>query len=219
MSFASSFASSAIYDSRDDQVDPARGDYLSINGQLAARKIGSEVGFSKTFMTAQLFRTAPHTRRLVVAGSARLGLADGFPRAVGQPAQVVEDLPASERFFAGGDTTVRGYALDTLGATRTKDQDGFPIGGNALVIFNAEARVPVWGGVGVVGFLDSGNVFARPTDLDLGMLKTAVGLGVRYKSPVGPIRIDIGFKLQREELSPGRREGLTALHISLGQAF
>jgi len=152
----------------------------------------------------------------VLAGSARLGLADAFPRTVG--VAVVEDLPISERFFAGGDSTVRGYALDTLGTAATKD-GGFPLGGNALMIFNAEARVPVWRGLGLVAFVDSGNVFANPTDLDLGALKTAVGLGVRYKSPVGPIRIDIGFKLKRDELSPGVREGLTALHISLGQAF
>ena len=221
----SSFSTSGIRDTRDDPVDPSAGAYVSVNGQLAARRIGSEVGFSKTFMTAQLFRVAPHTKRLVLAGSARLGLADAFPRTVG--ADVVEELPASERFFAGGDTTVRGYALDQLGvrhapaddALDTIDTSGFPIGGNALVMFNAEARVPVWRGLGVVGFLDTGNVFAHPTDLDLGALKTAIGFGVRYKSPIGPIRIDLGFKLRRDELTPGVREGLTALHISFGQAF
>ena len=212
----SSFAISGIRDTRDDPVDSAAGSYVSLSGQLAARSIGSEVGFTKTFVTAQLFRVVPRTKRLVLAGSARLGLADAFPRTVGLA--VVEDLPISERFFAGGDSTVRGYALDTLGTAATKD-GGFPLGGNALMIFNAEARVPVWRGLGLVAFVDSGNVFANPTDLDLGALKTAVGLGVRYKSPVGPIRIDVGFKLKRDELSPGVREGLTALHISLGQAF
>ena len=80
-------------------------------------------------------------------------------------------------------------------------------------------RVPVWGGLGLVGFVDTGNVFAHPRDLDFGELKTAAGFGFRYKSPVGPIRIDLGFKLRRDEIAPGKREGLTALHISLGQAF
>lgn len=217
----SSVSSSAVRDTRDDALDPGHGEYVSINGQLAARRLGSEVGFAKTFLTAQMFRVAPGTKRLVLAGSARLGLADAFPRtvAVASRVDVIEDLPASERFFAGGDTSVRGYALDTLGTSGTKDQDGFPIGGNAVVILNAEARVPVWGGLGVVGFVDTGNVFARPTDFDLGALKTAAGFGVRYKSPVGPIRIDLGFKLHRDEIAPGVREGFTALHISLGQAF
>ena len=137
----------------------------------------------------------------------------------GQPiVDPVQDLPASERFFAGGDTTVRGFALDTLGTPATI-KDGFPIGGNALVIFNAELRVPVRGGLGVVGFLDTGNVFARATDLDLTELRSAIGFGFRYKSPVGPLRFDIGFKLHREDIVPGRREGLTAVHISFGQAF
>jgi outer membrane translocation and assembly module TamA len=130
-----------------------------------------------------------------------------------------KDLPASERFFAGGDTTVRGFALDQLGTPATIDKDGFPIGGNALVIFNAELRVPVAGGLGVVGFLDTGNVFARATDIDLMQLRSAVGFGVRYKSPVGPIRVDLGFKLGRRDITPGVPESPNALHISLGQAF
>jgi outer membrane protein insertion porin family len=89
-----------------------------------------------------------------------------------------------------------------------------PIGGNGLVIFNAELRAPVAGGLGVVGFLDTGNVFARTTDLDLKELRSALGGGIRYKSPFGPIRLDVGFKVNRQ---PG--EGLTAWFVSFGQAF
>ena len=82
----------------------------------------------------------------------------------GQPVvDTIRDLPASERFFAGGDTTVRGFALDQLGTPATIDKDGFPIGGNALVILNAELRIPVRGGLGAVGFIDAGNVFAKIT--------------------------------------------------------
>jgi outer membrane protein insertion porin family len=230
----SSFSVSAVRDTRDDQLSPTLGRYVSVSTQFAARRIGSEVGFVRSFATAQLFRLVPRTGGAVFAASARLGLATGFPREVfrrdadgqlvlgpdGQPlTDVVEDLPASERFFAGGDTTVRGFALDQLGTAATVDQDGFPIGGSALAIFNAELRVPVAGGLGLVGFFDLGNVFARAADLDLGQLRSAVGLGVRYASPVGPIRVDLGFKTNRREISPGRLERLTALHISLGQAF
>ena len=225
----SSFSSSLIRDTRDDAVDPGAGQYFAANGQFAARAIGSEVGFVKSFFTAQMFRTLPHTGRIVLAGDARLGLASGFPRDVVDDAgivAVVQDLPQSERFYAGGDTTHRGFALDTLGVRHvpaldsdTLDSDGFPLGGNGEVIFNGELRVPVRGGLGLVGFVDSGNVFKRVADIDLGELRTAVGFGLRYQSPVGPIRIDLGFKVHRQEIVPGRREGLKALHISLGQAF
>jgi len=213
------FSASGIHDTRDDQVNPTRGGYVSVNGQIAARAIGSEVGFGKTYVTGQLFKTIPRSRGIVFAGSARLGMAAGFPREVTtvENGQIlvteVKDLPASERFFAGGDTTVRGFAQDQLG-TRETIVDGFPKGGNGLIIFNAEARVPVRGGFGVVGFVDTGNVFASVTDIALGDLRSSAGFGIRYKSPIGPIRVDLGFKLHRLD-----GEALTALHISLGQAF
>jgi outer membrane translocation and assembly module TamA len=132
---------------------------------------------------------------------------------------VVSDLPASERYFAGGDTTVRGFAQDRLGRPDTFDSDGFPTGGHALVIFNAELRVPVWRDLGAVAFLDTGNVFAVVDDVSLGHLRGGAGFGIRYRSPIGPLRIDLGFKLSRERFANGDLEPRTALHISLGQAF
>jgi outer membrane protein assembly factor BamA len=220
----SSFSGSLIRDTRDDAVDPSYGAYASASGQVAARAIGSEIGFVKSVFNAELFRTLPHTHRIVFAANARLGLAAGFPREVpGTDGQlsVTLDLPQSERFYAGGDSTNRGFYLDA-GGTRhvpaqpndTLDQDLLPIGGNGLVILNAELRVPVFGGLGVVGFVDSANVFARVSLIDFMDLRTSVGSGVRYKSPFGPIRFDLGFKVNRQ---PG--EGLTAWFISFGQAF
>jgi outer membrane protein insertion porin family len=220
----SSVSAAVIRDTRSDPVDPSAGEYFSANGQLAARGIGSQIGFMKSFFTAQTFRAVPHTNRIVFAANARLGLAVGFPResidTAGDPI-VITDLPQSERFYAGGDTTIRGFALDRVGTRHTPaelsdtlTQDLLPIGGNGLVILNAELRAPVSGGFGVVGFLDTGNVFARVTNIDLGELRSAVGGGVRYKSPFGPIRLDVGFKVNRQ---PG--EGLTAWFVSFGQAF
>ena len=230
----SSFSASGVQSTKDDAVNPTTGRYFSANGQLAARHIGSEVGFFKSYLTAQAFRTLPRSRRTVLATSARLGMAYGFPRTVvrtngqgdpvrgpdGSPVtEQVLDLPASERFFAGGDTTVRGFAVDQLGTPSTLASNGFAIGGSAVLILNAELRVPVRGGIGVVSFVDAGNVFARTSDIDLGQLRSAVGFGVRYRSPVGPIRVDIGFKTRRNEVVPGRRESANSVHISLGQAF
>jgi outer membrane protein insertion porin family len=230
----SSFASSIVRDTRDDLTDPTDGRFVSANGQIAGRSIGSEVGFAKSYLVGQMFRIIPHAHRAVFAGSARLGLATGFPRLTvdrdadgqlilgpdGQPTLItVRDVPASERFFAGGDTTVRGFALDQLGTPATIDKDGFPQGGEGLVIFNAEVRAPVGRGLGLVGFVDSGNVFEHVSEISLVDLRGSVGFGVRYKSPIGPIRVDLGFKLHRDVNAGGQREPLTALHISLGQAF
>jgi outer membrane translocation and assembly module TamA len=224
----SSFSTAFIRDTRTDPVEPVAGQYLSASAQVAARAVGSEVGFLKSFFTAQTFHALPVSRRLVFAGSARLGAARGFPQEVaGTPESgtvtpdVLRDLPASERFYAGGDTTVRGFALDQLGVKHvppgpedTLDPGGFPLGGNGLLIFNAELRVALRGNLGVVGFADTGNVFKRTVDLSLGELRTALGFGVRYKSPVGPIRVDLGFKTPRRE-----HERLAIWFITFGQAF
>jgi outer membrane protein insertion porin family len=71
----------------------------------------------------------------------------------------------------------------------------------------------------MVAFVDAGNVFPRTGDISLSDIRAAAGAGLRYQSPVGPIRIDLGFKLDRRELAPGRLERRSVLHISLGQAF
>jgi outer membrane translocation and assembly module TamA len=170
----------------------------------------------------------------VLATGARLGLAKGFPYTTpaldengnpipgpdGDPLTVtITDLPASERFFAGGDTTVRGFALDRLGTPETLDSSGFPTGGNAVVVLNAELRVPVWRDFGAAAFVDGGNVFRRAADLDLSRIRGTAGFGVRYRSPLGPLRLDLGFKLDRQVLPTGELEPPSAWYISFGQAF
>ena len=220
----SSFSGSLLRDTRDDVVDPTGGEVLSIDARVAGRAIGSEVGFAKAFTQAFIYRRMPGARRVVLAAGVRLGLAVGFPQG-GVGAHPL--LPISERFFAGGDTTVRGFAFDRLGIPAgqpgaTIDADGFPQGGNAVLVLNSEVRVPVTRDLGVVGFLDGGNVYDHVSNISLGRIRGGIGFGVRYRSPVGPIRVDLGFKLDRQELGSGpdrERERLTALHISIGQAF
>ena len=171
-------------------------------------------------LTADLLRLG---EELAVIGDAGVELVHvdvmGTPSPGVPVVDVLRDLPASERFFAGGDTTIRGFAPDQVGTRATIDADGVAIGGNALVIFNAELRVPVRGSLGAVGFLDSGNVFKKTTDISLADLRATAGFGLRYKSPVGPIRVDVGFKVPRREIAIGKRENLAEFHISLGQAF
>ncbi|HKY22097.1 MAG TPA: POTRA domain-containing protein [Vicinamibacterales bacterium] len=219
----SSVSSSLIRDSRNDSIEPTSGSLIGADAELAARSIGSQVGFFKTFLQGFAYRQLPGSSNIVAVLGARLGLAAGFPRTVIQEGQaatiVVDDLPASERFYAGGDTTVRGFALDRLGTPDTIDPGGFPKGGHGLVVLNAELRIPVRGVLGAVAFVDGGNVFRTVEEMAFGALRAAAGFGLRYRSPVGPIRVDLGFKLDRRILPTGQREKLTALHISLGQAF
>lgn len=231
--------SSVLRDSRDDVLDPQQGSVLGVDGAVAARVLGSEVGFVKTFVQAFVYRRLPG-RGFVLAAGARLGVAVGFAQVVpavdeiaaspngaiaraGSRAAsfptVIRDLPASERFFAGGDTTVRGFALDRLGTPETLDPQGFPQGGNGLAVFNLEARAPYWKNVQLVWFTDAGNIFKLASDLRLDELRLTSGVGFRYRSPIGPLRVDWGFKLSTQLLTTGGRERSNVLHISLGQAF
>jgi outer membrane protein assembly factor BamA len=217
----SAFSGAISRDTRDDVLDPERGTFVSAEGTLAARAIGGQVGFMKTYLQGFWFRRLPGARRVVFASRLAVGMSDGFPKVAqstdseGRPITVVvEDLPASERFFAGGDTTIRGFALDTVGALNTISASGFPRGGNALLLMNGELRLPVWRDVGAAVFVDGGNVFDRTSQMDLRELRGSVGFGLRYKSPIGPIRFDVGFKLDRRPLESPR-----AFHFSIGQAF
>ena len=230
----SKFSGILLHDTRPDPLDPDRGILLGIEAEVSDQRIGSQVGFAKMLLQGFMYRQLPGRRRIILALGGRLGIARGFPREVqklddegrpmvdlhGQPViETVNNLPVSERFFAGGDTTVRGFSLDRLGDTETIDKDGFPKGGHGLIVLNAEVRIPVGRGIGVVGFFDAGNVFANAGDVSLGKIRGTVGMGIRYQSPIGPIRVDLGMKLDRRQLENGSRERLTALHVSIGQAF
>ena len=224
----SGFSGAVARDTRDDVLEPTRGTFLSAEGSLAARALGG-AGRIRQDATCRASRSigCRARRPVVFASRAALGLADGFQREVqptdadGNPipgADVVDDLPASERFFAGGDTTIRGFALDRVGAPNTISPNGFPTGGNAVLLLNGELRFPVWRDVGAVVFVDGGNVFRRVTEFDIGELRGSYGFGLRYRSPIGPIRLDLGFKMDRRVIA-GELEPPTAIHFSLGQAF
>jgi outer membrane protein insertion porin family len=182
------------------------------------------------------FRRIGSTPGTVLAVRGQLGLARGFERtvsAIDASGEVitgtVSDLPVSQRFFAGGSTTVRGFPLDRLGVfdadcvpcTVLNPTTGLSVGGNAVVVLNAEVRRALTNinrNLALVGFVDGGNVFPNVTDLDLGRIRGAAGFGIRYDSPFGPLRLDFGFKLNR--LVVGERlESAWEYHLSIGEAF
>ena len=211
-------------DTRDDPLEPQRGTFVAADATVAGRAMGSEVGFTKAFFQGFVYRTLGRPN-LVFAGGARLGLARAFLRLAntvdenGNPQVVaVRDLPASERFFTGGESTIRGFALDSVGVPETLTPSGFPKGGDAEIVLNAELRLPIRGRMGGVVFVDGGNVFARASDLDLSQLRGSVGFGARYRSPIGAIRLDMGFKLDRRVIGTAL-EPRYAVHFSIGQAF
>jgi outer membrane translocation and assembly module TamA len=113
---------------------------------------------------------------------------------------------------------VRGFALDSVGALNTISPTGFPRGGNALLLMNGELRLPVWGDLGAAVFMEGGNVFNRITEFAFDELRGSAGFGIRYRSPIGPIRFDVGFKMDRRQLG-GALESRRAFHFAIGQVF
>lgn len=190
-----------VYDTRDNPINPTRGVFAGLLVKLASGVILSETDFLKLIVHGSTY--LPLHRRLVLAGSARFGGAFGFGD--------TDELPLVERFFLGGRNTVRGYEQDSLGP---RGSLGTPMGGNAFLLGNLELRATVGRGWGLVAFLDGGNVWGDVGDFDPLDIKATAGFGVRYNTPVGPLRLDYGHKLDREE---GESKG--EVHFSIGHAF
>lgn len=191
---------SLIRDTRDSSIDPSRGRFLSVNVELSPERLGSELTFVKGFV--QLFDTRRILSTLVWAQGARLGLAHTFGGQV---------LVSTERFTAGGPNSVRGYPTGALGPV--DPIFGEPAGGEAVLVFNEELRYMHRRGFGAVAFYDAGNVFASASGLSLA-LRHAVGIGVRWASPVGLLRLDLGFPLGGNGADRRPR-----LFFGFGQAF
>ena len=198
----SGFSGGYLHDSRDNFYNPRRGIFASVDLAAYGQAIGSQAAFLKFFAQGSLFRKGPGDS--VWAQSVRLGLSDPFG--------ISDSVPLSERFFAGGDTTVRGFQFEQLGP---KDPvTGEPTGGESLFIVNEEFRFPIWRFLRGVVFFDAGNVTSRLSDFNPLDLRTVLGAGFRIDTPIGPIRFEYGWKLDREEgETPGE------LHITVGQTF
>jgi outer membrane protein assembly factor BamA len=205
-------------DIRDNPMDEHRGMLESVELDINSSVLGSSVDFAK--LTAQVAYYKEKFHRIVWANSLRIGLAQPFNDSF---------VPLSEAFFTGGSNTLRGFPLYGAGPQRAVEvcSNGVsgcnqfiqvPAGGNELLLLNSEARLPLDAlkkSLGLVVFYDGGNVFPNIGFHDFTSLySNNVGLGLRYATPVGPIRIDVG-----QNLNPVKGIKPTQYFITIGQAF
>ena len=200
--FIGALPASLAYDGSDDLLDPTTGFRLGgrVSPELSFH--GGTFGYTRAQVDASAYR--PVSERVILAGRIRLGTIFGADR---------DDIAPSRRFYAGGGGSVRGYGYQRLGP---RDIDGDPIGGRSLAEFALEARIRLnafGGDFGIVPFLDGGTLSTKSTP-DLSDWQFGAGVGLRYYSSFGPIRVDVGTPL-----NPQSDDGPVAVVVSLGQAF
>jgi outer membrane protein insertion porin family len=213
----STLAANLTRDTRDNPLDEHKGVLQSIEVDFNDTKLGSSVNFAKLTGQAAFYKQGLHN--IVWANSIRIGFAQPFANS---------RVPLSEEFFSGGGNSLRGFPLDGAGPQRQVEvcpngtkgcgvEIQVPKGGNELLLINSEARIPLQfkRGLGLVVFYDGGNVFPNVGFHDFTSLySNNAGLGLRYATPVGPIRVDIG-----QNLNPVTGIKATNYFISIGQAF
>jgi outer membrane protein insertion porin family len=196
----SGFGITYARDRRDNPADPKSGTFNTADASLALRSLGSSASFFRGYFQNSSYH--PFGRAFVFARSVRFGVEqtlDGTNE---------EDIPLPERFFAGGGTSIRGFGLNQAGPR--DPVTGFPVGGLALLAFNQEIRFPMnlpWIGNRLGGTIlyDMGNVYTDvnhislawkpPANNNLAYFSHTVGFGVRYPTPIGPVRVDLGYQL------------------------
>ncbi len=199
---------SVIIDRRDDPFNPSKGSLFSITFREAAKVLGSRPQFAKITVQDSIFFSP--ISKLVFALSVRGGVAWNFGES--------NEVPIFERYFTGGRSTIRGYDQEKVGIPgKTITYDGntwTPTGGNMLLVLNGELRFPLFKGLGMVAFVDGGNVWRNVEEFDASEIRATAGAGIRYNTPVGPLRLDIGCKFDREA---GEEKCIP--HFTLGHAF
>lgn len=197
--FIGALPTSVTYDGSDDLLNPARGFRLGARVSPEVSLQGNVFGYARVQLDASGYKALGE--RVVVAGRVRLGTILGAPR---------DAIAPSRRFYAGGGASVRGYGYQAIGP---RDPNNDPIGGRSLTEFSLEARIKAFGPFGVVPFFDAGNIYTADLPKFTG-LQYGAGVGVRYYSSFGPIRIDVGTPI-----NPQRGDPRVAVYVSLGQAF
>jgi outer membrane protein assembly factor BamA len=180
-------AGAYAWDTRDDASNAARGWFHSSGVDYGVEALGSDARFIRYLAQQYYFRRAGS--RTVLATAFRIGAGKGFG----------QDLITSERFFAGGGTSVRGFAQDGLGP---RNELGDPAGGQGLIVFNQEARIRAHKYLSAVGFFDAGNVFPEAHDMSFRKLEAGTGIGLRLVSPFVILRVDFGMALTSRDQQP-----------------
>lgn len=214
----STLSANLTRDTRDNPLDEHRGVLDSVEVDFNSSALGSNVDFTKLTAQSAFYKEKFH--HIVWADSIRIGLAQPFNSS---------RVPISESFFTGGGNSLRGWPLDGAGPQRQVQvcSSGsssactfiqVPAGGNELLIINSEARIPIPAinkNLSIVPFYDGGDVFPRVGFHDFTSLySNNVGIGVRYSTPVGPVRFDVG-----RNLNPVSGVKSFQYFISIGQAF
>jgi outer membrane protein insertion porin family len=190
-----------VLDFRDDPFNPKRGMFVSGGVELGTEVLGSQINYWS--VSGQTSYYLPVVRRNSLALSVRAGII--------RPYGSTSEVPIQKRFFAGGRTTVRGFEQDSLGPHGT---DGAATGGNNQLILNAEMRFPLQYGFLAATFVDAGSIWLSKDSLNGFDLRESAGLSLRYVTPVGPISVDYGWKLDRR---PGESPG--KLSFTIGMVF
>jgi outer membrane protein insertion porin family len=190
----STFSAFYINDTRDNYtdpnaryLDPQKGFFTSTDAAFTVNH-GDGGYYVSLYSQNSFYRRLPGG--LLLASALRIGLLG--PIGGDKSIPVGQRIPISERFFAGGASSLRGFTSDRAGPLGL---NGEPIGGNALLIGNLELRIPLVSRMELAGFYDGGNVYSTPGAMRFSTFSHAVGFGLRIKTPLGPIRVDYGFNL------------------------
>lgn len=188
------------FDNRDDKLNPSKGVFAAVFAEPAYDALNSNgMGFIKG--TVSSYVALDDAKRFILAGRVSAGTI---------LAPSVESVPASRRYIAGGGGSIRGYAYRNVGPR----VNGEVAGGRSIVELSGEVRVKITETIGVVGFVDAGNAYEDMVPDFSEDLKVGVGAGLRYFTPIGPLRIDAAIPLDPEQDDPD-----FALYVGLSQAF
>jgi outer membrane protein insertion porin family len=211
----SAFSPSLTYDSRDNVFDTRKGDLLTATFDFAGGPLGGDKDYTKFFARASHYFPMPRGAVIEVRG--RLGLAS--------PYGSTDRIPIYERFFAGGAYTIRGYEERKVGPIDPKSKD--PLGGASMAIANVEYTYPLFSFLKIAAFYDIGNVWEKVGDIfsnkdangvsNSGGFKSSVGLGLRIKTPIGPIMLDYGIPFDKEPGEDSKKSG--QFHFSASHNF
>ena len=206
----SSVGLSLSYDKRDNSLSPSRGFFVRGGVDVAGGALGGDKDFAR--LSANMSYYIPLKYRSVLEFRMRSGIIDAYGEyddSIGHQRVV----PIFERFFVGGSRTIRGYNERKVGPLDPVTGD--PVGGESMLVGNIEYTIPVIEFIKLAAFFDIGNVWAKREDLGAGGYKSGAGMGLRVKTPIGPINLDYGYPLNSED-GETERSGKITFSVSRG---